>query len=147
MSTDILKNIRLEPSKMRRQIFQNRYFYLIYVICLERHEKTDKIGTDNEYFEKKRRFASHHPGTLETPHPKIGKKYTISVSARTKIQPDCHYAFSWLVKNKIKENLAKCPHIFENQFSLYVRKNPLLVCSQHFFCLLSCNNLLSCEMC
>ena len=91
LSTDILKNIRLEPSKMRRQIFQNRYFYLIYVICLERHEKTDKIGTDNEYSEKKRRFASHHPGTLETPHPKIEKKYTISVSARTKIQPKNHH--------------------------------------------------------
>ena len=30
------------------------------------------------------------------------------------------------------ENLAKCPHIFENQFTLYLKKNSLLFCPQHF---------------
>ena len=54
--------------------------------------KTDKTGTENKNL-KKRWFASHRPGMPWTVHPKVEKKYTLSVSVRTKIQP---YQFPFL---------------------------------------------------
>ena len=50
--------------------------------------KNKKIATNNECFEKKRRPASHHPGTTRMVHPKMRKKYSLSVFRQTKTQPN-----------------------------------------------------------
>ncbi len=55
--TDIFKNMHLETSRNRRQIFQNEYFYLIYVICLERHKKKDKLERKTNI---RKKDGSHH---------------------------------------------------------------------------------------
>jgi hypothetical protein len=52
-STDILYDIRFESQNIWQRIFQNEYFSGIYVICLQRLQKTDKIATENEYSKKK----------------------------------------------------------------------------------------------
>jgi len=68
--------------------FKTNIFSTIYVFCLQRLKKADKFTTKNKYSEKKRCFMSqHHPGMTQTVHPKLQKKYMISVSCRQQIFP------------------------------------------------------------
>jgi hypothetical protein len=77
--TDIFYDLCFRSRNICKQIFQNGYFSLLYVICLQRLQKTDKLATENRYCSKKRWSVSHRPGTTQTVHPKLEKKYTFSV--------------------------------------------------------------------
>ena len=69
-STYILYDLRFESRNIRQHIFQNEYFSKIYVICLQRLQKTEKLATEDGYSKKKK----HRPGTTRD-HPKLKKKY------------------------------------------------------------------------
>ena len=87
LSTDIFYFLCFQSRNICQQIFQNGYFSLLYVICLQRLQKTEKLATENRYSKKKRWCVSHCPGMTQTVHPKLEKNYTFSVFCRTKTQP------------------------------------------------------------
>ena len=77
-STNIFSNIHFNPRNICPRIFENEYFSPIFVICLQRLQKTDKFATKNEYLKKKTvhvtssRYDRDGPSWME-------KKYSLFV--------------------------------------------------------------------
>ena len=85
--TDIFYDLCFQSRNICRQIFQNGYFSLLYVICLQRLQKTEKLVTENRY-SKKKRWSVSHRGRYDTDGlSETQKKNPFSVFCRTKTQP------------------------------------------------------------
>ena len=104
-STEIFYDLRFDSRNIRRRIFQNEYFSMINVICLQRLQKTEKLATENGYSKKK----THRPGTTRV-HPKLEKndyqKYT-SVEQRHSLRKHTRGLLTSVLGRPLKADWSK----------------------------------------